>query len=220
MRSITLAQTPIETSVLGFGCSALMGTKTRQDGIELLEAAYDAGIRYYDVAPAYGYGEAEGLVGEFSRGRRDKLVLASKFGVQPLASLSRMGSIRSIARKLMRLSPGLRNMIGRGARTMMKRDQFHVEQARQNLETSLRRLQTDYIDVYLLHDCSPGDVSPELHEFLARAREAGKIRAFGIGTTVSSATAIRAEHPEFTGSCSFRIACSSEISPLWRLPGQ
>ena len=80
MRTVTLAGTELTTSVLGFGCNALLGEKTSTNGLALLDAAFDAGIRYFDVARVYGYGEAETLVGKFSKGKRTEILIASKFG--------------------------------------------------------------------------------------------------------------------------------------------
>lgn len=57
--------------------------------MRLLDAAYDAGIRHFDVAPLYGQGEAAALFGEFPRGRRDKVTVTTKFGIShPLATVA------------------------------------------------------------------------------------------------------------------------------------
>ena len=62
------------TTRLGYGCSSLMGALGQKESLALLEAAYDAGVRHFDVAPLYGFGQAEGCLGEFlarHRGRGD-----------------------------------------------------------------------------------------------------------------------------------------------------
>ena len=59
MEQIRLASSGRETTRLGYGCSSIMGALGRRQSLRLLEAAYDAGIRHFDVAPMYGYGEAE-----------------------------------------------------------------------------------------------------------------------------------------------------------------
>ena len=54
MHTIPLANTTRQTTRLGFGCGSLMGATNRRDSLQLLETAYEAGIRHFDVAPMYG----------------------------------------------------------------------------------------------------------------------------------------------------------------------
>src|ERR1700744_6008843 len=68
---------------LGFGCSGLMASLDRFESARVLRSAAEAGISHFDVAPSYGYGEAEGVLGEFLRGRRDAFTVTSKFGIAP-----------------------------------------------------------------------------------------------------------------------------------------
>ncbi len=67
----------------GVGCSAVLGRVGRKESLAALGAAYDAGITFYDTARSYGYGESEALLGEFLRGRRDSVVVSTKFGILP-----------------------------------------------------------------------------------------------------------------------------------------
>src|SRR3954452_8900176 len=71
------------SSRLGFGCGSVMGRVGRAASLRAIAAALDAGITHFDVARLYGYGEAETLLGEALRGRRDRVVIASKFGLMP-----------------------------------------------------------------------------------------------------------------------------------------
>lgn len=204
MRTVTLAGTELTTSALGFGCNALLGEKTSADGLILLNAAFDAGIRYFDVARVYGYGEAERLVGEFARGKRSEILIASKFGIEPMMAVGGTSLIRKAVRNLMRLSPAMRSALGRRARTAVKTRRFTVDAARRSLETSLRTIGTDYIDVYLLHDCQLDDTSDELFRFLTQARNEGKIRCFGVGTSPEQASAICNKRPQFATVLQFQ----------------
>jgi len=220
MKSVPFGETSRNVSALGFGCNALLGDRSGE-GLSMLEAAYDAGIRYFDVARSYGYGDAEAVVGRFAKGRRDQLVIASKFGIEPLTAVAAAGPIKALGRRVMKLSPALRAFIGRQARTMMRTSAFDVASARRSLETSLRMLQTDYIDVYLLHDCSVSDPeSPGLLAFLQAMVQEGKIRFFGIGTGIDEVLAISRSHPQFAAVQQFQ---SSVLRPnserFQRLPG-
>jgi aryl-alcohol dehydrogenase-like predicted oxidoreductase len=71
-------------SRLGFGTSGIMGAAlTTSRRLRLLETAYAHGIRHFDTAPLYGQGEAESLLGQFSRGKRDSITITTKFGLTP-----------------------------------------------------------------------------------------------------------------------------------------
>jgi aryl-alcohol dehydrogenase-like predicted oxidoreductase len=192
---------PVER--LGFGCSNLLGDKTRAEGRSLLDAAFDAGIRHIDVARYYGYGDAEGIVGEFARGKRDRITITTKFGLQPLKSMTALRGPIEATRRMMRSSPLVRRFVRRGVRSLVSRGCFDVQSARESLETSLRELKTDYIDCYLLHECSAADCSDELVAFLLRARTEGKIRAFGVGASFVRTIPLLATWPELTRIAQF-----------------
>jgi D-threo-aldose 1-dehydrogenase len=188
---------PSVTSRVGFGGSNLLGDKTRSQGLALLEAAYAGGIRHFDVAPAYGYGDAEALVGEFARDKRDKIVIATKFGLQPMKPMAGAAGLVSAVRKVMRASPWVRGLVRRNAKSLIRRRQFDVKSAQLSLENSLRALRTEIIDIYLMHECTPPDCSNEVLGFLHEATAQGKIRHFGIGTEFAQARAICSCCPEF-----------------------
>jgi aryl-alcohol dehydrogenase-like predicted oxidoreductase len=210
MKTVNVPGTDITTTAVGFGCSNLLGDKTRDEGIRLLHTAYDAGVRHFDVARYYGFGGAESLVGEFARGKRDRITITTKFGIQPpIPDASRVtGTLQNqaiqIARHLVRLSPFIRDLARRNMSRVVKGGQFDVSTAKMSLETSLRELGTDYIDIYLLHECSPEDCQPSLLAFLEQARREGKIKSFGIGTSIEATEAICAYHPEYATVIQFQ----------------
>src|SRR4029077_14304344 len=76
----------VRGSVLGFGCGSVMGRVGRVQSLTAMGAAWGAGITLFDVARSYGYGEAEGLVGEFLQARRAEAVIVTKFGIVPTSS--------------------------------------------------------------------------------------------------------------------------------------
>ncbi|HEV3121649.1 MAG TPA: aldo/keto reductase, partial [Isosphaeraceae bacterium] len=179
MTTVTLPGTTLTTTRLGFGCSALLGPRSKSQALELLETAYDSGIRHFDVARSYGFGDAEGVVGEFLKRHPNGLTVTTKFGLQPLKAVARMRFLVNLARQLMRLSPALRRAIGAQARNVVKQGAFAVPDVQESLETSLHELGRERIEVYLLHDCRLEDCTPELLAFLHEAARAGKIGHFG-----------------------------------------
>jgi aryl-alcohol dehydrogenase-like predicted oxidoreductase len=209
LRTVTLPGSTRSTTALGFGCNNLLGDKTRAQGLDLLHTAYDCGIRHFDVARYYGYGDAEGLVGEFAAGKRDQITITTKFGMQPLKSVAKHKGIVQIARRLMRSSSFIRRMVQRKVHSMVQAGQFDVPTAQGSLEMSLRMLKTDYIDLYLLHEATAADCGPELLEFLQRAQNEGKIRAFGIGSAYSKVADVLKEKPAFTSIVQFESSITA-----------
>jgi aryl-alcohol dehydrogenase-like predicted oxidoreductase len=184
MRTVTLGQTGLTTSILGYGCAGLMRPATTRERSALLETAFDSGIRHFDVARYYGHGGAEEVLGRFvSEGnRRDEVTIATKFGIQPtsLGHSSFGKRIMSSARWLASIHPQVRKVLSKLAGGTVRTNRFDQESARLSLETSLRELRTDRIDLFLLHDANLEDArTPGLLEFLEAAKQDGKIRAFG-----------------------------------------
>ncbi len=182
MRVIAVPGIAIQIPVIGFGCSAItsMGDKK---ALQVLGTAFDAGVRHFDVARYYGYGESEGLLGKFLKSRRAEVTITTKFGIDPPRRTNALRFAMQAGRRLVQLVPAARGFLRSRARGLITGGAFSVNDARTNLETSLRELGTDYIDFYLLHDyVVSGDSPRELVEFLTEAVRAGKIRYFGIGT--------------------------------------
>ena len=59
-----------------------MGRVGRKKSLYAMEQAYESGVTYYDTARSYGYGEAEKILGYFSKDKRDKIIITTKFGIQ------------------------------------------------------------------------------------------------------------------------------------------
>jgi D-threo-aldose 1-dehydrogenase len=172
--------------VLGFGCSALTGT-SRKIADRLLQTAFDSGIRHFDVARYYGYGESEGILGTFLRSRRAQVTITTKFGIQPPRRSSALGFAVRAGRRVLRLLPSARKMVQARTQGLVKSGAFSAEDARSSLESSLRELGTDHIEFYLLHDYVVDDQSTdELVAFLDGAVAAGKVGRFGIATGIES----------------------------------
>ncbi len=193
MDYVTLASGLPASSRLGFGCGSVMGRVGRAPSRRAIAAALDAGITHFDMARSYGYGEAEALVGDALRGKRDKVVIASKFGLNPSRSASALRVLKPIAQQLAANVPGargaLRSFVG-GASAAA--DRFSVAAAETSLNQSLAALKTDYLDILFLHDCGADDLGDELVGFLDRQVGAGKIRAYGAATDIDTVVALNA----------------------------
>jgi aryl-alcohol dehydrogenase-like predicted oxidoreductase len=168
-------------SELGFGCSAVGGRVSRRESLTVLGMAYDAGVTLYDTARSYGYGQSESIVGEFVKGRRESLVVCTKFGILPGKQSGLKHRLKPVARTALRLFPGLRRSVQRQVQDQFVAGQFSVEDLRSSFEASLRELKTDYVDILLLH-AAPATVlaAEDLLEAIGRLVESGKVRRAGI----------------------------------------
>jgi D-threo-aldose 1-dehydrogenase len=181
VRTLILPGTEISTSVLGFGCAHLLRVSGARQRRRLLDAAYEAGIRHFDVAPMYGLGAAERELGTFAQGRRDQLVVATKFGIEPGQAAKRLTVLQGPARRVIHSFPPLRRFLRSRARSLYAPRRYDATAARTSLEASLRALNTDYVDLLLLHEPSPDEVPvDEIAAYFERERDAGRIRAWGL----------------------------------------
>ncbi len=167
---------------LGFGCAGLMRSASRRQRQRILAEAFEQGVRHFDVARMYGLGAAEGELGRFVARRRSEVTIATKFGIDPAGPAGRLARFQAPARAAIGRIPPLKAALRR------RRDAFHEPRnydgagARASLETSLRMLGTDYVDIFFIHDPQPGDRvdADGLGETLEELREAGRIRAWGL----------------------------------------
>ena len=203
MRAIAVPGIDIQIPVLGFGCSSLASVGEKK-ALQLLGTAFDAGVRHFDVARYYGYGEAEGLLGTFVKSRRAEVTITTKFGIEPPRRTSVLGFAMQAGRRLVQFVPAARGFLRRRAQGLVKSGAFSVKDAQTSLETSLRELDTDYIDFFLLHEYAVSENSPdELVAFLTDAVKAGKIRYFGLATGIETVLRALELQPELCSIVQF-----------------
>jgi len=169
---------------LGLGCASL-GTPAPaladRDAEAVIAAAWERGIRFFDVAPLYGGGVAEERLGRALAGRpRNDYVLCTKTGVtRPYASLP--------------MPPGATR------RREFDRWDYSAAATRASVKTSLRRLCTDRLDIVHLHDSEDHpDACLEAYAELARLRDARVVVAIGIGSNVPAAVRALIDRAVFT----------------------
>lgn len=189
-RIARLGRTGIETTALGFGSANLFRLPSAAQRAQVLRAAYDAGVRHFDVAPMYGLGLAESEIGRFARGRRDTITIATKFGIAPTRLARCVGRIQRPVRRILEALPAVRSQVqekaagpqsGPAGALLYSAEGYRPAAARKSLERSLRALGTEYVDLLLLHDPAPGSVrSEDVRCCLEDARTAGMIRSWGL----------------------------------------
>ena len=160
MRTVEVSGTGIVTTAIGLGCASLYHLPRPSQRRALIEEAYDSGIRHFDVAPMYGLGLAEAELASVTGRNRSEVTIATKFGIEP-SSLGRLsGRIQPPLRALLSRLPKINHRIKRSARhedaslvnKLYRYHSFTVQYAQASLERSLKVLQTDYVDIFLLHE--------------------------------------------------------------------
>lgn len=170
MRQRPLGQSGISASVVGLGAWAMggwmWGGTDEADSIQAIHAALDAGVNLIDTAPIYGFGLSEEIVGKAIRDRRDRVVLATKCS---LVADPRGGTFRF---RSTAAGPDEKGHI-------IVHVNLTPASIRREVEDSLRRLQTDYIDLYQTH--RPDESTPigDTMGALLDLKKEGKIRAIG-----------------------------------------
>lgn len=151
-----LGDSDLEVSVIGFGAWGIGGapfwsTEGDHPSCKAILKAVDLGINFFDTAPVYGFGHSEELLGKTLKSVRDKVILATKCGL--VWDKEQLGAIAKNA----------------------KRDSILNE-----IEQSLRRLQTDVIDLYQVHWPDVDTPQEETMETLLEIQAQGKIRHIGV----------------------------------------
>jgi aryl-alcohol dehydrogenase-like predicted oxidoreductase len=190
---VTLARVLIkalgqEVSALGFGCASLGSRIAPAAGLMALERAHDVGVTWFDVAPSYGDGQAETLLGRFLDTRpRDRVQVLTKVGIAPPPPSLKGRIVKPAMRAVLTVTPSLRSVVRRHrpAPAKLTLDGQLIERS---LEGSLRRLGTDYVDVLALHDATADEVlRDDVRRALETAVASGKARAAAIASSPQAA---------------------------------
>jgi D-threo-aldose 1-dehydrogenase len=205
MQTILLADTNRQTTRLGFGCGSLMGATNRRESLKLLESAYDAGIRHFDVAPMYGYGEAEACLGEFLQHHRGQITVTTKYGIAPPKKSAIIKLGRSLAGPILKQLPSLKQSLAQAAKAATRdptrshdRPVFTAAEAKASLDRSLTALRAEHIDLWLLHEVTAADLQDDsLLSLLQLEVKKGTIGAFGIGSSADKIPALLASHSAY-----------------------
>ncbi|HKE37457.1 MAG TPA: aldo/keto reductase [Candidatus Baltobacteraceae bacterium] len=163
MKYRTYPNSDVTVSEVGFGLwttsTGWWGEKTDDDAVAILREAHDLGITLFDAADTYGNGRSEEQLAKAFGSKRDRVVYATKFGYDFYTP----------------------------ANVEQRRGQFELPHdfspafVRKALEESLRRLQTDYIDIYQMHNARMAQVEDDaLWELLESLKREGKIRMYGV----------------------------------------
>lgn len=145
----------LEVSALGLGCMGLSfaygDAIPEDDAINLIRESYEMGYKFFDTAEVYGYGANEELLAKALKPFRKDVVIATKFGI----SLE--------------------------APNMPPKPNSDPKAIRKSIDGSLKRLNTDYIDLYYQHRVDPNIPIEDVAECVAKLIKEGKVRYWGGG---------------------------------------
>jgi len=224
-----LSGTGVMTSAVGFGCAGLFRIPGRAARRWILDSAYDAGIRHFDVAPMYGLGSAEAELASFLTGRRDNVTITTKFGIDPTPFARGVAHVQQPLRAILAKRPDVGEGLkaaGTGPRSgplgrlLYSSPGYHRHSAQVSLERSLRILGTDYVDVFLLHDPIGGLVArtPDLADYLDEQRCRGRLRCWGVTGQPAELTRVT-KHLDGTTVIQFRDDIFEKPISLEHAPG-
>jgi aryl-alcohol dehydrogenase-like predicted oxidoreductase len=169
-----LGKSGFQVSAIGMGCWAVGGPWTWEqpgeepfpagwgkvddsESIRAIHTALDLGINFFDTAANYGAGHSEKILGRALAGKRDQVIIATKFG----------------------------HIVNESQKVVYKDDDQVLKNLRQDCENSLRRLDTDYIDIYQFHEASyEPQLAPQVMRVLEQLVAEGKIRYYGWSTDI------------------------------------
>ena len=160
MKYRTLGTTELEVSEVGFGAWTVStnwwGKITEEEGVNLLVKAYDLGVNFFDTGDTYGLGYGEEILAKALKGQRHDMIIGTKFGYDFYTNALREGHKE-------------------------RPQNFSPEFIRYACEQSLRRLDTDYIDLYQLHNPRIDTIeSDEVFDTLDELVHEGKLRYYGV----------------------------------------
>lgn len=159
------ADTPVKLSAIGLGCMSMShayGTPNDEESIAALNLALELDINFWDTADVYGSGKNEELIAKVLKPNRDKVFIATKFGFN--------------------MKPDGKGMAFNGSPEYMKKA----------VEASLKRLNTDVIDLYYAHRIDPNVPVEEMVGAMGQLVKEGKVKY--IGLSEASANSIRKAH--------------------------
>lgn len=172
MQTRNIGTSDLETGILAFGAWAIgggswWGENDDELSIKTIHSAIDKGLNWIDTAPVYGFGHSEEVVGRALQGRRSQVIVSTKCGLQWR-------------------TPDGSDHFARDGHDVYRN--LSAQSIRQDLEDSLRRLQTDYIDIYYTH-WQAGKDGASIEETMAellKMKQEGKIRIIGTSNVTTA----------------------------------
>ena len=170
----------VQLSRIGLGCGRLTGGASTRSSAKIVEAALAGGITHFDVAPSYGLGLAEAVIGQVL-GSTKGVTIATKAGIPRPRSRLLKSFARELLKPAVRLAPWLKSRLVASVSEAPMQDRFRAELIRASLTESLIELKREYIDLFLLHEPLM-HIDPSLQDLISGLVDAKTIGMYGVGT--------------------------------------
>lgn len=197
MRYRQLGSTGLKLSEIGIGGSHFGSMSKQSDpkAIErMLRQALDSGVNFFDTADIYGQGESERIIGRTFAACRDRAIIATKAGFCLSDSGKLAARLKPLIKPLLGAVKPLRRSVVQARGSQIQQD-FSGDYLVQSVERSLKRLRTDYIDLFQLHEPPAEAILDEsVLAALERLKKQGKIRFYGVACRCLDDALLALEH--------------------------
>jgi aryl-alcohol dehydrogenase-like predicted oxidoreductase len=196
-----LGKTDLTISEIGFGCQSIAGGlyyKNNKESMKTLLEAFDSGVNFFDTSDHYSQGESESLIGKVFKEKREKIIIGTKAGTLYSTGVHFILKLRPLLRPVSNYIRSMKIPLHL-MRAKQKRSDFSPGYLIRSVERSLKRLQTDYIDLFQLHKPS-GEIleKDEFIETLEKLKKQGKIRYYGISCAFNEDAYICLNYPSIS----------------------
>jgi aryl-alcohol dehydrogenase-like predicted oxidoreductase len=178
-----LGKTNLKVSSIGMGCSGIgqsLHHRNNEESLKTLIEAFESGINFFDTAPNYSNGESELLIGKALKHSREKIIISSKVGTTSTSIGKFAKKIKPFFNPVRKTLEPLKFILPKIYKSQRRHD-FSEDFIINTVEGSLRRLQTDYLDLLLLHHPTNQVLeSGDFCEVFESLKSKGKIRYYGI----------------------------------------
>ena len=206
------------TTRVGFGCSGLNGGSDRKNSLRLVEAALAAGIRHFDVAPSYGNGQAEAILGEALAWHRDAVTISTKYGIPRPRNQGLIATARSLLKPVLAALPAewrerARKQTIQGSAAGQGR-LYDPAALAESVHESLAQLKTGHVDILLMHELRAESYTADLGDKLQLLRGEGLIGLAGIGSSRTDSRDLCEHHPQILKVAQYEWSiCDEPIQP-------
>lgn len=180
MYKIEIPNTNLKVSRLIFGTASLIKNLRVKNQLYILDCAIQNGFSHFDTAPLYGFGSTEKLLGDILK-KKSNITVTTKVGLYPYHGLNpstyKLIYIRTLQKLTRKNFPNLYKPFL----------DFNIKKAKKSLENSLKNLQRDCIDIYMIHEpCFDQINILEWKNFLDNSIKEGKIRYYGLAGNIGN----------------------------------
>ena len=170
----------VQFSRIGLGCGRLTGGASTRSSAKIVEAALACGITHFDVAPSYGLGLAEAVIGQVL-GSTKGFTIATKAGIPRPRSRMLKSFARELLKPAVRFAPWLKARLIASASEVRPQDRFRADLIQASFFESLAELKREHIDIFLLHEPLM-HIETSLQDLISGLVEAKSIGVYGGGT--------------------------------------